>query len=168
MSETGNSRGKKVVKWALIWGLVGFIGIQFIPVNRSNPPVVSEPNWDSPATRAYAQRACFDCHSHKTNWPWYAYVAPVSWFVADHVNEARKELNMSAWKLGDGDEAAKEVREGSMPLWQYKLLHSEARLTDAETQEFISGLVATFGEEKKGRRKQEHETDEDEKTSNQH
>lgn len=130
--------------------LLILILIQFIPVDRTNPPVVREPNWDSPKTRAYAVRACFDCHSNETKWPAYSYIAPISWLVADDVKEGRKDFNMSDWKPGKGDEAAKEVRKGDMPMWQYTLMHSEAKLTDAEKQEFIAGLIATFGEKKAG------------------
>lgn len=144
-------------KRILIIGVVILIGIQFIPMDRSNPSVVMEPNWDSPATRALAKRACFDCHSNLTNWPWYAYVAPVSWLVVDHVHEARAELNMTDWKPGDGKDAAKEVRKGKMPLKQYLWLHSEARLTEAEKQAFIAGLVATFGEEGEDQREKDPE-----------
>ena len=83
--------------------LVGFIAIQFIPVNRTNPPVAQEPNWDSPQTRALAERACFDCHSNETKWPWYSKVAPVSWIVADHVHEGRAALNLSEWSVTAGE-----------------------------------------------------------------
>ncbi len=147
MAASKRQKGK-AVKYSLLIIVILFVLIQFIPVDRTNPPVVKEPNWDSPKTRAYAVRACFDCHSNETKWPAYSYVAPVSWFVADDVEEGRKHFNMSDWKPGKGDEAAKEVRKGAMPMWQYTLMHSEARLTDAEKKEFIAGLIATFGEEK--------------------
>jgi mono/diheme cytochrome c family protein len=92
-------------------GLVVFIVIQFVPVEQTNPPVVSEPKWDSPQTKELVQRACYDCHSNETKWPWYSQVAPVSWLVADHVNEGRSKLNFSEWQVnqggegGEGDEA---------------------------------------------------------------
>jgi len=76
------------------YGLILVLGIQFFPLNQTNPEVIQEPNWDSPKTRAYAKRACFDCHSNETTWPWYAHVAPVSWIVTHHVNEGREEFNM--------------------------------------------------------------------------
>jgi len=68
-------------------GLIGFIAIQFIPLDTTNPPVVREPNWDSPQTRDLAKRACFDCHSNETVWPTYAKIAPISWIVSNHVSE---------------------------------------------------------------------------------
>lgn len=153
MAAQKKQGSKKILKYSVMIILLILILIQFIPVDRTNPPVVREPNWDSPKTRAYAVRACFDCHSNETKWPAYSYVAPVSWLVADDVKEGRKEFNMSDWKPGKGDEAAKEVRKGDMPMWQYTLMHSEANLTNAEKNEFIAGLIATFGEKKEGSQK---------------
>ena len=68
-----------IVLWILFAINLLFLTIQLIPVERGNPPVVREPKWDSVQTRAYAKRACFDCHSNETQWPWYAYLAPLSW-----------------------------------------------------------------------------------------
>ena len=153
MAAQKKQGSKKILKYSIMIILLILILIQFIPVDRTNPPVVREPNWDSPKTRAYAVRACFDCHSNETKWPAYSYVAPVSWLVADDVKEGRKDFNMSDWKPGKGDEAAKEVRKGDMPMWQYTLMHSEANLTNAEKNDFIAGLIATFGEKKEGSQK---------------
>jgi cytochrome c551/c552 len=72
-----------------------FIGIQFIPVNRTNPPVTAQVKWDSPQTQALARRACMDCHSNETTWPWYSYVAPVSWLVYYDVQRGRSEITLS-------------------------------------------------------------------------
>lgn len=123
-----------------------FVGIQFVPVDRSNPPVTQEVRWDAPETRALAQQACFDCHSNETTWPWYAYVAPISWRVAGHVEDGRRHLNFSAWDQPNEDveEIEEVVREGEMPLWDYVLLHGEARLTEAEQETLLNGLRATY------------------------
>jgi len=137
----------KIVGGIIGLGLLGFIAIQFVPVNRTNPPVVSEPKWDSPQTEALARRACFDCHSNETEWPWYSYIAPISWNVADHVKDGRADFNISEWVSGDGDEAAEKVEEGEMPLSQYLWMHPEARFTAEETKQLIAGLKATFGGE---------------------
>jgi cytochrome c551/c552 len=75
--------------------LVLFIGIQFIPVNRSNPPVTAQIKWDSPQTQVLARRACMDCHSNETIWPWYSYVAPASWLVYYDVQRGRSQINLS-------------------------------------------------------------------------
>ena len=60
-----------------------------LPLRGHNPAVVAEPKWDSPQTRELAKRACFDCHSNETVWPWYSYVAPVSWLLYRDVTEGR-------------------------------------------------------------------------------
>lgn len=123
--------------------------VQLVPYGRAhtNPPVAAEPRWDSPATRALAQRACFDCHSNETSWPWYSHVAPASWLVQNHVDEGRRVLNFSEWgrPQHEADEAAEEVREGEMPPRSYLILHPEARLTAAERDQLVRGLDATFG-----------------------
>ncbi len=124
--------------------------IQLLPYGRprANPSVVAEPSWDSPSTKALFSRACADCHSNETRWPWYAYVAPVSWLVAHDVEEGREHFNVSEWGLdrrNEGDEAAEMLAEGEMPLRAYLLAHPEARLSEGERTELIRGLQATFG-----------------------
>lgn len=112
------------------------IVVQFVPYGRAhnNPTVVAEPRWDSPATRELAKRACFDCHSNQTSWPWYSNVAPGSWLVQRHVDEGRRVLNFSDWhrSSSEADEAGEAVRNGEMPPRSYLLLHPEARLTETE------------------------------------
>lgn len=128
----------------------GFLLIQLVPYGRAhdNPSVVSEPNWDSPQTRELAQRACFDCHSNETVWPWYSNVAPVSWLLQRHVEEGRHKLNFSDWSRSEGEEAeemGESVVKGSMPLANYLWTHPVARLTDAERTALAEGLNATAG-----------------------
>lgn len=113
--------------------------------SRVNPPVEAQVTWDSPATQDMFMRACADCHSHETKWPWYTNFAPISWRVIDHVNEGREEFNISVAEHGEADEAAEKLLDGSMPLWDYLLFHPEAKLTDSEKQQFAQGLTATFG-----------------------
>ena len=118
-------------------------GIQVIPVSRTNPPVESDV--DAPAdVKALLRRACYDCHSHETRWPWYSRVAPVSWLVASDVSEGREELDLSRWRALGADARAKvakklpeEVEEGEMPPLTYRLVHSDARLTDAERGKLV-------------------------------
>jgi hypothetical protein len=138
----------------IVGALALLAGIQLVPYGRehANPPVAREPAWDTPRTRELFFRACKDCHSHETVWPWYSHVAPISWLVQYDVNEGRSHFDVSEWgrKRNHGDDAAGEVREGEMPLWYYLPTHPEARLSDAERSELIAGLVATFGDEKHG------------------
>ena len=114
--------------------------IQLVPVDRGNPPVrhdVGAP----PEVAAVLRAACYDCHSRETRWPWYSRVAPVSWFVADHVKEGRRELDFSDWPAVDftaQDEllraVAEEVGEGGMPLASYRWGHPGARLNAAQRE----------------------------------
>lgn len=131
--------------------LVGLaLVIQFVPYGRDheNPPVSQEPVWDDAGTRELFFRACKDCHSNQTEWPWYSFVAPVSWLVQWDVREARSHFNVSEWGRPENhaDEAAGMVREGEMPLWYYLPAHPGARLSASEKDELIAGLIATFGE----------------------
>lgn len=129
--------------------LLAALAIQLVPYGRdhTNPPILQEPAWDSPQTRALAQRACFDCHSNETIWPWYSNIAPISWLAQRDVDEGRKKLNFSQWGLGEQetDEIAEVIREGEMPMPIYLLQHPEARLSAAEKQALIDGLVASIG-----------------------
>jgi hypothetical protein len=128
--------------------ILGFLALQIIPFgkNHQNPPVVREPQWDSPRTRELAKRACFDCHSNETIWPWYSNIAPVSWLVARDVQEGRGKLNFSeGGMIEDGaDEVISVIEEGEMPLKIYLIQHPEARLSSAETQELMDGLQKTL------------------------
>jgi hypothetical protein len=142
---------KKKLLLIIVCGLlVLFLAIQLIPYghNHTNPPVQAEPPWDSPQTRETFYRACSDCHSNETVWPWYSNIAPVSWLVMHDVEEGRSRFNVSEWGRGrqSGDEAAGIVQEGEMPPIQYLPMHPNARLTDQEKAVFIQGLMATFGQ----------------------
>lgn len=139
----------KILAILIVIGLILFILIQFIPYgkNHTNPPVVSEPNWDSQQTRDFAKRACFDCHSNETTWPWYSNVAPVSWLVYRDVVEGRQRLNFSNWqnsRLREPGEIASVISEGEMPPFQYLPMHPTARLSSAEKNQFINGLTSTL------------------------
>ncbi|WP_189001449.1 heme-binding domain-containing protein [Deinococcus roseus] len=126
-----------------------FLLIQVVPFGRAhtNPPVQATPQWDRPVTAQLFARACQDCHSNQTTWPWYSNVAPVSWLVQSHVQEGRSKFNINEPGFGrEAHEAAETVEEGKMPDRSYLPLHPEARLTDSEKQQLISGLKATFGE----------------------
>lgn len=130
--------------WVLVVLLVVGAGVQLVPYgrDRTNPPVIREPAWDSPRTRELAVGACFDCHSNQTVWPWYAQVAPISWLLGSHVSEGRATLNFSEWnKTQEGARGAASVtRDGEMPPWDYKLMHASARLTEPDVEALAAGL----------------------------
>lgn len=141
----------KAISIALI---AAAVAIQFIPYGKdhTNPPVVSEPQWDSPRTKELFTRACADCHSNETKYPWYSNIAPVSWLVAHDIEEGREKFNVSmlgVQKKNKVKDAADEVKEGEMPMWFYTIPHPEAKLNSNEKQELISGLEKTFGKEEK-------------------
>ena len=143
----------RLLRWGVLALCVAFVVIQFVPVNRANPPVES----DVPATpeaRSVLRRACYDCHSNETVWPWYSRIAPVSWIIAYDVREGRAELNFSTWNRLSPEKQAKEMREswkevaeGEMPTSIYVVLHPEAKLSPADKSvlQTWSGLAGAAG-----------------------
>jgi Haem-binding domain len=142
---------KQILTWSLGGLVILALGIQVVPYgrNHTNPPVTAEPQWNDPATKELAVRACYDCHSNETVWPWYSNVAPFSWIVQHDVQEARSELNFSEFDKPQKEvkKAAKEVEEGGMPEVQYTMLHPNARLTAAEKAQLAAGLKATLADQ---------------------
>lgn len=150
---------KKAIQRILLAIFVLIILIQFVPYgrNHTNPQVVAEPQWDSGKTRRLVKRACFDCHSNETVWPWYSHVAPVSWLIQRDVEEARSKLNFSEWnrREQEADEAAKMVRNGEMPLWFYLPLHPEAKMSAADKDTLIRKLQEHFGDKEMDKMRKE-------------
>jgi hypothetical protein len=147
--------------WRGTVGLLGaLVAIQLVPYGRdhTNPPVTSEPAWDSPATRALAKQACFDCHSNETEWPTYASVAPASWLVHRDVNEGRAALNFSEWHRPQeaAADASEEVLEGEMTPPAYRLVHAHARLSAADRERLARGLAMTLGAAREEADEDEH------------
>jgi hypothetical protein len=126
------------------------VAIQLVPYGRAhtNPPVREEPAWDPIPARELAVRACFDCHSNQTRWPWYSNVAPVSWLVQHDVDEGRRTLNFSEWDRPQKEarKSATEVQKGKMPPWYYPW----ARLSPAERGDLIHTLAGTAGQRQRG------------------
>ncbi len=139
---------KRIILAVVVLGVLGFVLIQFVPrYARTNPEVTYQINWSSPETEALMRRACYDCHSNETVWPWYSYVAPVSWLVVGDTNEGRAKLNFST---GRGELEARELIEqidrGSMPPGNYLITHPDANLTAEEKALLVQGIQATsFG-----------------------
>ena len=131
------------------WLLLAVVLMQFIPFGHthSNPAVTKEVAWDSPATGELFRRACFDCHSNETVWPWYSHVAPVSWLLQRDVNGGRSHLNFTEWDRPQrhAKDVADEVRRGDMPLWFYLPMHPAARLSDSEKQALMDGAAKSLG-----------------------
>ncbi|MDP7005751.1 MAG: heme-binding domain-containing protein [Phycisphaerales bacterium] len=137
-------RNWKKRTWVLFFVIDLLVVIQFIPVNRDNPDVTGE--IEAPAdVMAILRRACYDCHSNETVWPWYSYVAPASWLIAKDVRHGRGELNFSEWssyttkqKNHKRKECGEEVEEGEMPLWFYIPLHEEAEMLPEDIKTITS------------------------------
>jgi len=135
---------KSRLKWVLFALVAAFSLLQLTNVGRTNPDVT--PGHDLLSTNPPPQQitailrgACYDCHSYETRWPWYGYVAPVSWWLNSHVSDARDVLNFSEWPHTNAEKAARkwthisdEVREGDMPLPSYMKIHKAARLTEEQ------------------------------------
>ena len=128
------------------------LAIQLVPYGRDHtpPPSGRRVVWDSARTEELARRACFDCHSNETRWPWYASIAPISWRIQTDVNLARARLDFTAFDSASAKvaeaagEAAETVTSGDMPPQDYVLMHPEARLMGADKRTLAAGLAATF------------------------
>lgn len=118
--------------------------IQFVPSQVSPATNLEAIAWDSPQTKALAERACMACHGGNPPTPWYTKIAPVSWFTNHHVNEGREHLNFSTNYKVKVDEIEEEIHEGEMPLSSYTWLHPEAKLSPEEQKQLIEGLRRTF------------------------
>jgi len=132
-----------------------FGGIQFFSIDRSVPS--TDPALDLMAVtnppahvRNLIHQGCYDCHSYETEYPWYAYVEPVSWFLEGHIHQARNQINFSEWgtysretQLKIFKHASHMVQSRKMPLWSFRIEHPEARFTDDD----IKTLTAWFNQE---------------------
>ena len=131
--------------------VIGFGLMQAVPYGRdhANPPGTGEPTWSSDATRALMVRACYQCHSSEVQYPAYASIAPTSWAVQRHIDEARGAINYSQFATdpGQADETIQVIRDGSMPPAYFTRfgINPGAKLTDAERDALIAGLEKTPG-----------------------
>jgi hypothetical protein len=149
MGETGKHPKRRVLLTGLALVVATFVLIQFVPYRVDNPSTRDEPKWDSTRTRELAVRACFDCHSNESDIAAFEQVAPLSWWITNHVKEGRSSLNFSEWHTAAGeeaDDAAGPVAEGEMPPSYYTWLgmHSGAKLTPAEVTALADGLRRTI------------------------
>ena len=133
----------------LVGLLVVLVAIQLFHPERNNGSVAG-PNFIGakkpvPANVAKVlQRACYDCHSNYTVYPWYANVQPIAWWLAHHVNDGKRHFNLSEFTTYTNkrashklEAAVNELKEGGMPLPSYTWAHPEARLSEADKQLLI-------------------------------
>ncbi len=139
------------VKVVLAVLIVFLIAIQLFQPRRTNPPTVS-----SRILSAHVQvpdevygdlmRACGDCHSNQTRWPWYSHIAPLSWVITDDVNQGRRHMNFDDWEAQESTRAAndrlvdicQEIRQKGMPPFSYRLAHRDLRLNQKEIASICS------------------------------
>ena len=121
-----------------IFILLVLIGIQFVPMDvPAEVPTKADDELKAPEeVHAILKRACFDCHSNHTDFPWYSSVAPVSWFTKMHVKEGREHMNFSTWASYDDEKKLKYLEKipkaikSKMPLPSYLIMHKEAKLSE--------------------------------------
>jgi len=132
---------KRIFKIFGIIFLVVLIGIQFISIDKNNPPI--DESLDFFSTESFSpegveliKNACYDCHSNESKYPWYSNIAPISFVLEDHIKEGREELNFSEYQSYSAkkknhklEEISEALREGWMPLDNYVWMHSEAKLS---------------------------------------
>ena len=138
-----------MAKKVLIGLLIVFALIQFIRIDKTNPPVDSTKDFlvitSAPEdVQQMVKASCYDCHSNESKYPWYSNVAPVSWWVKDHIIEAREELNFSEWGTYEWkrmdhkmEECVEEIEEHEMPLKPYVLAHQEANLSEDQRAQLM-------------------------------
>ena len=141
---------KKTLRWIGIGAAIGFILIQFVTPERTNPAfdrslTIAAQAAFTPPISTMIKASCFDCHSNETRWPWYSYIAPLSWLVADDVASGRRHLNFSEWgkypkskrvlKLG---QIYEQVSRGEMPIKEYLLMHADAQRSAADRDSILS------------------------------
>ena len=129
---------KKILKIIGLVLVIAFLGIQAVPVDRSNAPTIADSQIPA-EVKPILKAKCYDCHSNEVTWPWYSYVAPLSWWIADHVHEGRREVNYSLWDTYSEDkqenkleETYDEILDEFMPLKSYLITHPDAKVTEEE------------------------------------
>ena len=137
---------KKILKIAAIGIVLGFVVIQFFRPSFSNPPIVPGQTLEETANvpaevQMVISRSCNDCHSNKSLYPWYSQVAPMSWFLSNHIADGRHELNFSEWgtypdkkKAHKLEEICEQLDAGAMPLPSYLWIHRDAVLNADQTR----------------------------------
>ena len=125
---------RKVRRIIVILFIIAFIGIQFVEVERFNPPVTADINVPV-EIKTILKNSCYDCHSNETVWPWYSKIAPISWLISNDVIDGRKHLNFSEWEKLYSEKRNElkkkiweEVNKDEMPLDIYTYIHPSAKL----------------------------------------
>ena len=136
---------KKILKIVLIVLAVAFVIAQFIRPDQANPAINPAETVEASVqvpdnVEAILKRSCNDCHTNTTTYPWYSQISPFSWFLNNHIQDGRRELNWSVWntyaakkKSHKLEEVCEQVKTGEMPLPSYLWIHRDAVLQDGDT-----------------------------------
>jgi hypothetical protein len=152
----------RTILWLVVLAVVLVLVIGwFVPPDRTNPAINPAATFEavakpSPELAAIVQRACYDCHSNTTVWPWYGRIAPISWLIADDVKKGRAHLNFSEWANYGPEMAREKLRNacteataGEMPLWQYRLIHPLAKLSEDDVKSICAAATQIPGQDGK-------------------
>ena len=140
----------KTIAWIL---LIAFVGIQFFPTERNQSEAeyatdFMEVNTVPPMVQNKIEVSCYDCHSNNTKYPWYNKVQPVAWFLEDHIEEGKNELNFNEW--GDYSDRRKnsklrsiisQIEDDEMPLDSYTFIHRDAKFSESEKKEILKYMT---------------------------
>ncbi|MDG3582527.1 heme-binding domain-containing protein [Galbibacter pacificus] len=140
----------KTIAWVL---LIAFVGIQFFPTERNQSEAeyasdFMEVNTVPPMVQNKIKVSCYDCHSNNTKYPWYNKVQPVAWFLEDHIEEGKNELNFNEW--GDYSDRRKnsklrsiisQIEDDEMPLDSYTFIHRDAKFSESEKKEILKYMT---------------------------
>ncbi len=150
---------RKILLNTVYYGLIGFALIQFIPVNRTNPPVNASENFvevlkTPKEVRALLRTSCYDCHSNETVYPDIAFVAPISWSIKHNINKARTHLNFSTWNAANRDlktdrleNSIEVVKSSKMPIAGYTAQHPKAKLDPRERKLLVDYFQGVLDED---------------------
>ncbi|WP_339662242.1 heme-binding domain-containing protein [Croceibacter atlanticus] len=141
----------KIIAWL---SLVGLIVIQFFPITLNESDTVPQSDFmvvnQVPATiKNRLQVSCYDCHSNNTDYPWYSKIQPAAWYLEDHIQEGKDELNFNEWaEYSDRRKNSKlrsiisQIEEDKMPLDSYTLIHRDAILSDEDKTLIVDFITA--------------------------
>lgn len=135
-----------------------FILVQLFRIDKTNPEVNPEKDYLTMSrapenVSAILKTSCYDCHSNETVYPWYSNIAPMSWMLKSHIDEARDHMNFSLWaelseasKIGAQENCFYEIEDNKMPLKSYTLIHRDAKLTDESRETLMNWFNSQTGQ----------------------
>lgn len=145
----------RLIRKTLLAVLLTFVIIQFIRPARNRSGQASAADF----TKVYQvpvdvqsvlQKACYDCHSNNTRYPWYTNIQPMGWMMARHIKKGKEQLNFNEFGSYTGRRRisklkgiANQIRDGDMPLWSYKIMHKQGRLSDSQKKLVIEWINKT-------------------------